>query len=93
MNGRELGIAAVKLRPGLKIIYMTGYPRNAVTHHGRVGEGLEVLQKPITQSLLGRESATRSIDCTSDCKSSLYGFSGWLCAIIDPAGQGRRGHR
>jgi PAS domain S-box-containing protein len=52
MNGRQLGAAAAKLRPNLKIIYMTGYPRNAVTHQGRLEEGLEVLQKPITQSLL-----------------------------------------
>jgi PAS domain S-box-containing protein len=52
MNGRQLGAAAAKLRPDLRIIYMTGYPRNAVTHQGRLEEGLEVLQKPITQSLL-----------------------------------------
>jgi PAS domain S-box-containing protein len=52
MNGRQLGAAAAKLRPNLRIIYMTGYPRNAVTHQGRLEEGLEVLQKPITQSLL-----------------------------------------
>jgi PAS domain S-box-containing protein len=31
MNGRELGAAVAKLRPALKIIYMTGYPRNAVS--------------------------------------------------------------
>jgi hypothetical protein len=29
---------------------MTGYSRNAVTHHGRLDPNLDVLQKPITQS-------------------------------------------
>jgi hypothetical protein len=32
---------------------MTGYSRNAVVHHGRLDEGVEVLQKPIGQQLLG----------------------------------------
>jgi PAS domain S-box-containing protein len=51
-NGRELAVSASKLRPGLKVIYMTGYSRNAVTHHGRLDSGLDVLQKPITQNEL-----------------------------------------
>jgi PAS domain S-box-containing protein len=55
MNGRELAENANKVRPDLKVIYMTGYSRNAVTHHGRLDPHLDVLQKPITQS----ELATR----------------------------------
>lgn len=58
MNGRELARSAANLRPDLKIIYMTGYSRNAVTHHGRLDPHLDVLQKPITQS----ELATRLRD-------------------------------
>jgi PAS domain S-box-containing protein len=55
MNGRELAQSAAKLRPQLKVIYMTGYSRNAVTHHGRLDPHLDVLQKPITQrDLAGR---------------------------------------
>ncbi len=53
INGRDLGRKAQSLRPGLPILYMTGYSRNAVVHHGRLDEGVEVLQKPIGQQLLG----------------------------------------
>jgi CheY-like chemotaxis protein len=52
MNGRELAIDALKLRPDLKVIYMTGYSRNALTHHGRLDPHLDVLQKPISQNEL-----------------------------------------
>src|SRR5687768_18609827 len=52
MNGRELGRRAQEIRPGLRVLYMTGYSRNAVVHHGRLDEGVELMQKPITQSHL-----------------------------------------
>ena len=51
-NGRELAEIAQKLHPSLKVLYMTGYSRNAVVHQGRLEEGLDVLQKPVSQSLL-----------------------------------------
>ena len=50
MNGRELATQASKLRPQLRVVYMTGYSRNAVTHHGQLDPNLDVLQKPINQS-------------------------------------------
>src|SRR5205085_8663091 len=49
MTGRELADSAIKQRPDLKVLYMTGYSRNAITHHGRLDPRLDVLQKPITQ--------------------------------------------
>jgi CheY-like chemotaxis protein len=52
MNGRELAEQARKLRPGLKILFMTGYSRNAVVHQGRVDKDVDLLQKPITQAQL-----------------------------------------
>lgn len=52
MNGRELGRRAQELRPKLRVLYMTGYSRNAVVHHGRLDQGVELLQKPITQAQL-----------------------------------------
>jgi PAS domain S-box-containing protein len=52
MNGRELGQRAQEIRPGLPVLYMTGYTRNAVVHHGRLEEGVELLQKPISQAQL-----------------------------------------
>lgn len=58
MTGRELADLATKLRPELKVLYMTGYSRNAITHHSRLDPRLDVLNKPITQS----ELATRIRD-------------------------------
>lgn len=55
INGRELGRRAQEMRPELPILYMTGYSRNAVVHHGRLDEGVELLQKPVSQA----EVATR----------------------------------
>jgi CheY-like chemotaxis protein/anti-sigma regulatory factor (Ser/Thr protein kinase) len=52
MNGRELGRRAQQIRPKLRVLYMTGYSRNAVVHHGRLEEGMQLLQKPITQTHL-----------------------------------------
>jgi PAS domain S-box-containing protein len=52
INGRELGRRAQQIRPALRVLYMTGYSRNAVVHHGRLEEGVELLQKPITQTHL-----------------------------------------
>jgi nitrogen-specific signal transduction histidine kinase/ActR/RegA family two-component response regulator len=51
-NGRELAQEALRLRPGLPVLYMTGYSRNAVVHHGRLDHGIELLQKPVSQSVL-----------------------------------------
>ena len=52
MNGRELARRAQGIRPSLRVLYMTGYSRNAVVHHGRLEEGVQLLQKPITQTHL-----------------------------------------
>ena len=52
MNGRELGRRAQEVRPGLRVLYMSGYSRNAVVHQGRLDDGIELLQKPITQTHL-----------------------------------------
>ena len=63
INGRELGKRAVQMRPGLKILYMTGYSRNAVVHQGRLDEGVDLLEKPVSQARLAmkvREILDRS---------------------------------
>nr|GAJ32003.1 wide host range virA protein [Bradyrhizobium sp. DOA9] len=52
INGRELGRRAQQIRPGLKTLYMTGYSRNAVVHQGRLDEGVDVLEKPVSQAKL-----------------------------------------
>lgn len=52
MTGRELAREAQRRRPNMKVLYMTGYSRNAVVHQGRLDEGVDLLQKPISQAEL-----------------------------------------
>jgi PAS domain S-box-containing protein len=47
MNGRELSDRARRLRPGLKVLFMSGYSRNAVVHQGRVDGDVQLIQKPV----------------------------------------------
>ena len=47
-NGRQLADQARGTRPGLKVLYTTGYTRNAVVHNGIVDEGVELIGKPFT---------------------------------------------
>ena len=47
-TGRALATEAGELRPGLKILFTTGYSRNAIVHHGRLDAGVRLLQKPFT---------------------------------------------
>ena len=53
-NGRELADAARAVRADLPVLFMTGYSRNAVVHQGRLDEGVELLQKPISQAELAQ---------------------------------------
>jgi signal transduction histidine kinase/DNA-binding response OmpR family regulator len=51
-SGRALVDAALELRPGLKVLYTTGYSRNAIVHHGRLDAGVELISKPFTYEQL-----------------------------------------
>ncbi|RYB07696.1 PAS domain S-box protein [Lichenibacterium ramalinae] len=46
MNGRQVADAARVLRPGLKVLFITGYAENAVVGNGHLDPGMEVLTKP-----------------------------------------------
>ena len=50
MNGRQLAVQALRRRPRLKILYTTGYARNAIVHQGRLESGVEVVFKPFSYS-------------------------------------------
>lgn len=65
-SGRELGQYSRSIRPELPVLYMTGYSRNAVVHHGRLDEGVELMQKPVGQQVL----ATRVRDLLDRAKAA-----------------------
>jgi PAS domain S-box-containing protein len=46
MTGAIVAQEARKLRPELKVLFTTGYARNAIVHHGRLDPGVELLTKP-----------------------------------------------
>ena len=48
MNGRELAKNILKLHPGLKRLFMSGYTSNVIAHHGILDEGVHFLQKPFS---------------------------------------------
>ncbi len=52
MSGRQLAEEVGKRRPGVKVVYMTGYSRNAVVHQGRIDPGVDLIQKPLASAQL-----------------------------------------
>ncbi|ONG50130.1 hypothetical protein BKE38_19295 [Pseudoroseomonas deserti] len=54
MNGRQLAEAARRLRPGLRILFITGFAESAVLSHGDLGPGMQLLTKPFSLEALGQ---------------------------------------
>jgi CheY-like chemotaxis protein len=52
MNGRQLAEAALRLRPNLRVLFTTGYARDAIVHHGRLDPGIDLISKPFTVAAL-----------------------------------------
>jgi len=52
MNGRKLAEEARAIQPALKVLYMTGYSRNAIVHQGRLDPGVDLIQKPLNSEQL-----------------------------------------
>jgi PAS domain S-box-containing protein len=48
INGRQVADAARALRPGLKVLFITGYAENAAVGNGYLEPGMELLTKPFT---------------------------------------------
>ena len=55
MNGRKLSEAALERLPKLKVLYTTGYTRNAIVHNGMLDPDVTLLSKPFTLEELARK--------------------------------------
>ncbi len=53
-NGRQFAEQARALRPGLPVLFTTGYTRNAIVHGGRLDPDVRLLSKPYTRDILAR---------------------------------------
>jgi len=53
INGRQVADAGRALRPGLKVLFITGYAENAVVGHGHLEAGMQIMTKPFAIELLG----------------------------------------
>jgi len=53
MNGRQVADAGRAVRPGLRVLFITGYAENAVLSHGHLDPGMHVLTKPFAMEVLG----------------------------------------
>ena len=57
MNGRRLADEVSQRRPGLKVLFTTGYTRNAIVHNGMLDAGVSLITKPFTLDQLARKVA------------------------------------
>jgi FixJ family two-component response regulator len=54
MSGKKLAEVLVSERPGIGVLYMSGYPDGEIATHGILEEGTAILRKPFTRDELMR---------------------------------------
>jgi CheY-like chemotaxis protein len=59
LNGRELADEATRRWPALKVLFTTGYTRNAIVHHGRLDPGIHLIGKPFSFQELAAQVRAR----------------------------------
>lgn len=50
LTGAQVATQAKTLRPALRVLFTTGYARNAIIHHGRLDKGVQLIVKPFSFS-------------------------------------------
>ncbi|MCX7012462.1 MAG: PAS domain S-box protein, partial [Candidatus Sumerlaeota bacterium] len=56
MNGKELFDKTAAFRPGMKVLYMSGYTGDTIVHHGILDSGIRFIQKPFTVQTLTQKA-------------------------------------
>lgn len=52
MNGKELADRVQQLRPGICVLFMSGYVENVIANRGAMGSGMDYIDKPFTSNRL-----------------------------------------
>jgi CheY-like chemotaxis protein len=55
LSGADLAREALAKRPELKVLFTTGYARDAIVHHGRLDRGVHLITKPFTYADLAQK--------------------------------------
>ncbi len=55
MGGKELANRLKTLRPGMKVLFTSGYTDDAIVHHGVLNSGIDFLQKPFSPETLAQK--------------------------------------
>jgi PAS domain S-box-containing protein len=66
MSGRQLADEALRRRPDMKVLFTTGYTRNAIVHNGTLDPGVNLISKPFTyQELAAKVRAVLDHDSSA----------------------------
>jgi len=49
MNGRDMSDRVSAMIPGVKVLFMSGYPADVIVHRGVLDKGMNFIQKPFSQ--------------------------------------------
>jgi YesN/AraC family two-component response regulator len=55
MDGRQLAKRIIAIKPGVRILFMSGYTAEVIAQHGVLEEGVQFLLKPFKREDLARK--------------------------------------